>query len=49
VNHNLGRHPFSSSVETLGGVEIEVAVQHVTTNQSVVSFDAPTAGIVKLT
>lgn len=49
MNHNLGRHPFSSSVETLGGVEIEVAVQHVTTNQSVVSFDAPTAGIVKLT
>jgi hypothetical protein len=49
VNHNLGRHPFSSSVETLGGLEIEVAVQHVTDNQSVVSFDAPTAGTVKFT
>lgn len=49
VNHNLGRHPFSSTVQTLGGVEIDVAVQHVTVNQSVVSFDAPTAGVVKFT
>lgn len=49
VNHNLGRHPYSWAVETLGGVEIDVAVQHVTANQSVVSFDAPTAGVAKFT
>lgn len=49
VNHNLGRYPFSSSVQTLGGVEIDVAVQHVSVNQSVVSFDVPTAGVVKFT
>jgi hypothetical protein len=49
VNHNFGRHPYSWAVETLGGVEIEVAVQHVTINQSVVTFDSPTAGIARFT
>lgn len=49
VNHNFGRHPYSWAVETLGGVEIDVAVQHVTANQSVVMFDAQTAGIAKFT
>lgn len=49
VNHNLGRHPFTWAVETLGGVEIDVAVQHVSINQSVVMFDAQTAGIARFT
>jgi hypothetical protein len=49
INHNFGRHPYSWSVETLGGVEIDVAVQHVTLNQSVISFDAQTAGVAKFT
>ena len=49
VNHNFGRHPYTWAVETLGGVEIDVAVHHVTANQSVVTFDAQTAGIAKFT
>ena len=49
VNHNLGRHPYSWAVETLGGVEIDVAVQHVSPNQSLVTFDVQIAGIVKFT
>jgi hypothetical protein len=49
VNHNLGRHPYSWAVETLGGVEIEVAVQHVSINQSVVMFDSQTAGTARFT
>jgi hypothetical protein len=49
VNHNFGRHPFTWAVETLGGVEIDVAVQHVTSNQTIVMFDSQTAGIAKFT
>jgi hypothetical protein len=49
VNHNFGRHPYSWAVETLGGVEIDVAVHHVTANQSVVLFDTPIAGIARFT
>lgn len=49
VNHNFGRHPYSWAVETLGGVEIDAAVHHITLNQSVVYFDTPVAGIVRFT
>lgn len=49
VNHNLGRHPHTWAVESLGNVEIDAAVQHVTPNQSRVYFDAPIAGRVRFT
>ena len=49
VNHNLGRHPHTWAVSTLGNVEIDVCVQHVTMNQSRVYFDLPVAGIVRFT
>lgn len=49
VNHNFGRHPYSWAVETLGGLEIEVAVQHVSLNQSIVMFDVQTAGTARFT
>lgn len=47
VNHNFGRHPLSLSVETLGGVEVEAEVRHVSLNQTLIYFDTPTAGVVK--
>ena len=48
VNHNLGRIPKSCSVLNAAGFEIEVSVQHVSENQTIVSFDLPTAGTVRL-
>lgn len=49
VNHNLGHYPYTWAVENLAHVELEVAVQHVTINQSRVYFDFPTAGFVRFT
>lgn len=48
VNHNLGRMPCSCTVRTLGGVEVEVEVQHVSPNQCRLYFDVPIAGTVEL-
>ncbi len=33
VNHNFGRYPACVKVRTLGGVELDAAVQHVSANQ----------------
>lgn len=49
VNHNFGRHPHTWAVESAGAVEIDVAVQHVTANQSRVYFDLPVSGVVRFT
>lgn len=49
VNHNLGRHPHTWAVESLASIELEVAVQHVSPNQSRVYFDLPVAGVVRFT
>lgn len=43
VNHNLGRKPVVS-VLTVGGVEIDAAITHVSLNQFLVDFNVPTAG-----
>lgn len=47
VNHNFGRHPLALTVETLGGVEVEAEVRHVSLTQTLIYFDVPTAGVVK--
>ncbi len=49
VNHNLGRVPHTWAVLTLSNIELDVAVQHVTANQSRVYFDLPVAGVVRFT
>jgi hypothetical protein len=43
VNHNLGLRP---QVEVLspGGVQVEAAVQHITDNQTVITFNTPQTG-----
>ena len=47
VNHNLGRRP-NVQLRTLGGVEFDANVVHVSDNQVAVYFDAPMAGVVEL-
>lgn len=44
VNHNLGYRP-AVSVLSVGGKEMLAGVVHTSTNQFVVSFDQPTAGL----
>jgi hypothetical protein len=43
INHNLGLRP---QVEVLspGGVQVEAAVQHITDNQTVITFNTPQTG-----
>ena len=48
VNHNLGRPVLSVTLETVGGVEFDAEVHNVSDNQTVISFDAPIAGVVKI-
>jgi hypothetical protein len=48
INHNFGRHPYAVQIETLGGVVVDAAVQHVTLNQTIVMFDTLMAGVAKL-
>ncbi len=44
VNHNLGRKPSSVRVLTVGGLEVDAAVQDVSDNQAVITFNQPQAG-----
>jgi hypothetical protein len=44
VNHNLGFRP-NVSVKTLGGLEVDAEVLHVSVNQVQVIFDSPSTGI----
>lgn len=46
VNHNRGYRPAAVTVLSVGGVEIEAAITHVTDNQLVVDFAVPSAGSV---
>lgn len=48
VNHLLGRRPAAVSVLSPGGVEVDAAVIHVTTNQLVVEFAQPYSGSVRV-
>lgn len=43
INHNLGRRP-QIRLLTVGGVEFDSYVQHVTDNQAVVTHNIPVAG-----
>jgi hypothetical protein len=44
VNHNLGFIPSSVSVRTVGGVEVEAGVTHISINQLNIEFAVPFAG-----
>lgn len=44
VNHNLGFRP-NIMVTTLGGVEVEANVVHISINQVQVQFDLPATGL----
>ena len=44
INHNLGFRPAVKAL-SVGGVEMLAEVIHTSTNQALVYFDAPTAGI----
>ena len=46
VNHNLGREPFVSVLNT-GGSELIAEVQHTSINQSIVYFSAAQAGRIR--
>lgn len=48
VNHNLGRRPAAVSVLSVGGMEVDAAVTHVSDNQLVVEFAAPQVGSVRV-
>jgi hypothetical protein len=45
VNHNLGRVPAVTLV-TLGGLEFDADVQHVSVNQCIVYLSTPSTGVV---
>ena len=47
INHNLGFRP-GVTVLSVGGVEVEAEVTHVSVNQAVVSFVSATAGSARL-
>lgn len=47
INHNLGRRP-NVQIRTLGGVEVDAEVIHVSENQVSVYFEIPTAGVIEL-
>lgn len=46
VNHNLGKEPLVS-VLTTGGLEMVADVQHMSVNQLIVNFAAPTVGRIR--
>jgi hypothetical protein len=48
INHNLGFRPSVSILDT-GGNEIEADVRHTSTNQLVIYFAIPLAGVARLT
>lgn len=48
INHNLGFRPSVSILDT-GGNEIEADVRHTSTNQLVIYFAIPLAGVARMT
>lgn len=46
INHNLGSFP-SVELMTLGGVEMDGAIQHTSPNQTVITFNTPQTGIAR--
>ncbi len=46
VNHNLGREP-AIQVLTPGGMEMEAAIVHVSTNQAQINFASPQTGRIR--
>lgn len=48
INHNLGYHPPLIELTTLGYLQIEGQVQHVSVNQTVVNFNSAIAGYARL-
>lgn len=48
INHNLGMRPAVSILDT-GGNEVEADVVHTNTNQLVIHFAIPIAGLARLT
>ena len=48
INHNLGMRPSVSILDT-GGNEVEADVVHTNTNQLVIHFAIPLAGLARLT
>jgi hypothetical protein len=48
INHNLGYHPALIELSTLGYLQIEGQVQHVSVNQTVVTFNSSIAGYARL-
>lgn len=47
INHNLGYVPVIN-ITTIGGVEMDGDVHHVSTNQTIISFNAPVIGKVNV-
>jgi hypothetical protein len=47
INHNLGLRPAVSIIDT-GGNEVEAEVSHTSTNQLVIRFAIPLAGLARL-
>lgn len=48
VNHNLGMRPAVTILDS-GGTEVEADVRHMNTNQLVIRFAIPVAGVARLT
>lgn len=48
VNHNLGHEPAAVQILTLGRVEFEADITHVSDNQLVVQTVSPSTGIVRV-
>lgn len=46
INHNLGFYPHVSVLSS-GLVEVDATVVHVSTNQAIVQFNAPFAGLAR--
>jgi len=44
VNHNFTRYPVAVTVLSVGNVEVEAAITHVSVNQLIVSFALPYVG-----
>lgn len=49
VNHNLNTDRPSVSVCSVGGIELDAQVVHISPNQALVSFNVPTAGTARVT
>lgn len=45
INHNLGVYPSAVCIKSIGGVEVEASITHVSENQCVVTFAQPFAGV----